>query len=164
MSASYRLTTVDDLEPALIEAWRSIQRSDSRFESPYFCPEFTQLVGGVQSLDTRLMRSLSGWVAKGGAEGVGQSTTRAVVLRLPRGDCGNGQRLERERAHARCKALGVDFRSPGRPLRKVRPLREGARDVTADRLEPRDGSVPARARRPSVGVCPEGAQDGARGR
>src|SRR5207244_1853323 len=29
-----------------------------------------QLVGGVQSLDARLMRSLSGWVAKGGAEGL----------------------------------------------------------------------------------------------
>jgi len=29
-----------------------------------------QLVGGEQALDTRLMRSLPGWVAKGGAEGL----------------------------------------------------------------------------------------------
>jgi L-asparaginase II len=29
-----------------------------------------QLVGGAQALDTRLMRSLPGWVAKGGAEGL----------------------------------------------------------------------------------------------
>ena len=29
-----------------------------------------QLVGGAQALDTRLMRSLPGWVAKAGAEGL----------------------------------------------------------------------------------------------
>jgi L-asparaginase II len=29
-----------------------------------------QLIGGTQALDTRLMRSLPGWVAKGGAEGL----------------------------------------------------------------------------------------------
>jgi L-asparaginase II len=31
---------------------------------------YPQLVGGAQALDTRLMRSLPGWVAKGGAEGL----------------------------------------------------------------------------------------------
>jgi CelD/BcsL family acetyltransferase involved in cellulose biosynthesis len=54
MSVGYRLITVDELDPALIEAWRSLQCADGLFESPYFCPEFTQLVGGVRS-DVRIV-------------------------------------------------------------------------------------------------------------
>jgi len=54
MSIGYRLITVDELDPALIEAWRSIQAIESRFDSPYFCPEFTRLVGSVRD-DVRIV-------------------------------------------------------------------------------------------------------------
>lgn len=54
MSASYRLISAHDLDSTLIETWRSIQFSSSKFESPYFCPEFTQLVGCVRD-DVRVV-------------------------------------------------------------------------------------------------------------
>jgi CelD/BcsL family acetyltransferase involved in cellulose biosynthesis len=48
MSVSYRLVAGDALDPALVEAWRAIQAGERSFESPYFCPEFTQAVAGVR--------------------------------------------------------------------------------------------------------------------
>ena len=54
MSVSYRLIGADDLDLPLIEAWRSIQSANSVFESPYFCPEFTQIVSRVRD-DVRVV-------------------------------------------------------------------------------------------------------------
>jgi len=54
MSVRYRLIAVNELDAALVEAWRSIQRVEERFETPYFCPEFTQLVGSVRD-DIRIV-------------------------------------------------------------------------------------------------------------
>lgn len=54
MSASYRLIAAGDLDATLIEAWRSIQSGRPVFESPYFCPEFTQAVGCVRD-DVRIV-------------------------------------------------------------------------------------------------------------
>jgi len=48
MSLLYRLIEVGDLDARLVEAWRAIQECDDRFESPFFCPEFTQMVGSVR--------------------------------------------------------------------------------------------------------------------
>ena len=53
MSVSYRLITANELDSALIDAWRSIQSGSAVFQSPYFCPEFTQLVGRVRD-DVRI--------------------------------------------------------------------------------------------------------------
>lgn len=53
MSTSYSVIAASDLDPALIEAWRSIQSASRVFPSPYFCPEFTQLAAGVRS-DVRI--------------------------------------------------------------------------------------------------------------
>jgi CelD/BcsL family acetyltransferase involved in cellulose biosynthesis len=64
LSVSYRLISASELDPALIEAWRSIQSGSTVFESPYFCPEFTQLVGGVRD-DVRVV------VIENGARPVG---------------------------------------------------------------------------------------------
>ncbi|MFZ1908743.1 MAG: GNAT family N-acetyltransferase [Burkholderiales bacterium] len=54
MSASYNLISAEDLDPPLIEAWRAIQAGDRAFESPYFCPEFTQAVSRVRD-DVRVV-------------------------------------------------------------------------------------------------------------
>ena len=54
MSANYRLLTPGELDPKLLGAWRAIQSADPTFESPYFCPEFTQAVGRVRS-DVRVV-------------------------------------------------------------------------------------------------------------
>ena len=54
MSVSYRLITVNELDSTLIDTWRSIQSRNDVFESPYFCPEFTQIVGGVRD-DVRVV-------------------------------------------------------------------------------------------------------------
>jgi CelD/BcsL family acetyltransferase involved in cellulose biosynthesis len=54
MNISYRLITVNELDSTLIEAWRSIQSRHCSFESPYFCPEFTQMVAGVRD-DVRVV-------------------------------------------------------------------------------------------------------------
>jgi len=54
MSVSYRLITVDELDSTLIEAWRSVQAGCDAFESPYFCPEFTQAAGRVRD-DVRVV-------------------------------------------------------------------------------------------------------------
>ena len=54
MSISYRLITVNELDSTLIEAWRSIQSRHRSFESPYFCPEFTQMVACVRE-DVRVV-------------------------------------------------------------------------------------------------------------
>ncbi|HWM44579.1 MAG TPA: GNAT family N-acetyltransferase [Burkholderiales bacterium] len=54
MSASYRLVKVEDLDAGLVAAWRSIQEREPRFESPYFCPEFTRAVGSVRD-DVRVV-------------------------------------------------------------------------------------------------------------
>ena len=54
MSVGYRLIALNELDAALVEAWRSIQRVEERLESPYFCPEFTRLVGSVRD-DVRIV-------------------------------------------------------------------------------------------------------------
>ena len=54
MSASYKLIATHELDAGLIHAWRSIQEGEPRFESPYFCPEFTQAVGSVRG-DVRVV-------------------------------------------------------------------------------------------------------------
>lgn len=54
MSVSYRLISASELDSTLIEAWRSIQAGSGIFASPYFCPEFTQMVGRVRD-DVRVV-------------------------------------------------------------------------------------------------------------
>ena len=54
MSVSYRLIAAHELDAGLVAAWRSIQEREPRFESPYFCPEFTQAVGSVRD-DVRVV-------------------------------------------------------------------------------------------------------------
>jgi CelD/BcsL family acetyltransferase involved in cellulose biosynthesis len=46
---SYRRIAPHELDAGLLEAWRSVQRSHRHLASPYFSPEFTQLVGQVRS-------------------------------------------------------------------------------------------------------------------
>src|SRR5882672_7586353 len=48
MTVSYRLIAAHELDAGLVAAWRSIQEREPRFESPYFCPEFTRAVGAVR--------------------------------------------------------------------------------------------------------------------
>jgi len=54
MSVNYFLIKTEDLDAGLIAAWRSIQAREPCFESPYFCPEFTQAVGSVRD-DVRVV-------------------------------------------------------------------------------------------------------------
>ena len=54
MSAKYFLLDAEDLDDRLVAAWRAIQEREPRFESPYFCPEFTQAVGTVRD-DVRVV-------------------------------------------------------------------------------------------------------------
>lgn len=54
MSARYRLIASGELDAALTNDWRAIQAKSERFTSPYFCPEFTQLVGKVRD-DVRVV-------------------------------------------------------------------------------------------------------------
>jgi CelD/BcsL family acetyltransferase involved in cellulose biosynthesis len=54
MSVKYSVINTADLDAGLVAAWRSIQEREPRFESPYFCPEFTQAVGSVRD-DVRVV-------------------------------------------------------------------------------------------------------------
>ena len=54
MSVSYRLIAPHELDAGLLAAWRAIQEREPRFESPYFCPEFTRAVGAVRD-DVRVV-------------------------------------------------------------------------------------------------------------
>jgi CelD/BcsL family acetyltransferase involved in cellulose biosynthesis len=54
MSASYRLISVNELDATLTAAWNSIQQRHGCFESPYFCPQFTQTVASVRD-DVRVV-------------------------------------------------------------------------------------------------------------
>src|SRR5258705_6318813 len=54
MSVNYFLIKTEDLDAGLIAAWRSIQEREPCFESPYFCPEFTQALGNVRD-DVRVV-------------------------------------------------------------------------------------------------------------
>ena len=54
MSVGYRLVTPDALDAASIDTWHAIQSRTSVFASPYFCPEFTRLVGMVRN-DVRVV-------------------------------------------------------------------------------------------------------------
>jgi len=54
MSVNYYLIRTEELDAGLIAAWRSIQEREPRFESPYFCPEFTRAVGAVRG-DVRVV-------------------------------------------------------------------------------------------------------------
>lgn len=54
MIVNYRLIKANELDQTLIDKWRSIQSGRNIFSSPYFCPEFTQLVASVRS-DVRVV-------------------------------------------------------------------------------------------------------------
>jgi CelD/BcsL family acetyltransferase involved in cellulose biosynthesis len=54
MSVKYSVIDMEGLDAGLVAAWRSIQEREPRFESPYFCPEFTQAVGSVRD-DVRVV-------------------------------------------------------------------------------------------------------------
>jgi CelD/BcsL family acetyltransferase involved in cellulose biosynthesis len=54
MSVNYFLINAEDLDAGLLAAWRSILEREPRFESPYFCPEFTRAVGAVRD-DVRVV-------------------------------------------------------------------------------------------------------------
>jgi CelD/BcsL family acetyltransferase involved in cellulose biosynthesis len=54
MSANYFLIKAGELDAGLVAAWCAIQEREPRFESPYFCPEFTQAVGSVRE-DVRVV-------------------------------------------------------------------------------------------------------------
>ena len=45
---SYRLIGAVELDGALEDRWRELQASNPSLRSPYFCPEFTRLVGEVR--------------------------------------------------------------------------------------------------------------------
>ena len=49
MAIVYRTIGAHELDKGLVAAWRGIAQRHETFESPYFCPEFTQLVGEVRS-------------------------------------------------------------------------------------------------------------------
>jgi L-asparaginase II len=51
-------------------AWSRLERLDGGAQAAAAMRAHPQLIGGERSLDTRLMRALPGWVAKGGAEGL----------------------------------------------------------------------------------------------
>jgi CelD/BcsL family acetyltransferase involved in cellulose biosynthesis len=50
----YFLIDARELDAGLAAAWRAIQQREPRFESPYFCPEFTRAVGGARG-DARVV-------------------------------------------------------------------------------------------------------------
>lgn len=54
MSIGYRLIVPGELDATLLGAWRTIQSMSNVFASPYFCPEFTQLVAEVRD-DVRIV-------------------------------------------------------------------------------------------------------------
>jgi CelD/BcsL family acetyltransferase involved in cellulose biosynthesis len=54
MSVDYFLIKPEELDATLVAAWRSIQEREPRFESPYFCPEFTRAVATVRD-DVRVV-------------------------------------------------------------------------------------------------------------
>jgi L-asparaginase len=51
-------------------AWRGLEELDGGTRAARAMRAYPELIGGVPSLDTRLMRALPGWTAKGGAEGL----------------------------------------------------------------------------------------------
>jgi CelD/BcsL family acetyltransferase involved in cellulose biosynthesis len=54
MSINYRLIAAHEVDHGLSATWRSIQEREPRFESPYFCPDFTRAVGAVRD-DVRVV-------------------------------------------------------------------------------------------------------------
>jgi CelD/BcsL family acetyltransferase involved in cellulose biosynthesis len=54
MSVRYRLIAAHEVDHGLSTAWRAIQEREPRFESPYFCPEFSRAVGRVRD-DVRVV-------------------------------------------------------------------------------------------------------------
>lgn len=54
MSIRYRSISPGELDPALVASWRTIQAENPALSSPYFCPEFTQLVATVRD-DVRVV-------------------------------------------------------------------------------------------------------------
>lgn len=48
MSLSYRLIKPVDLDSYLVDVWYKILADNQIYQSPYFCPEFTQLVSSVR--------------------------------------------------------------------------------------------------------------------
>lgn len=51
---TYQVIAVNELDTTLIDTWHAIQSKNSIFASPYFCSEFTQLVGEVRN-DVRIV-------------------------------------------------------------------------------------------------------------
>lgn len=54
MSASYRVVAPGELDRGLTQAWHRLQSDGEAFCSPYFCPQFTRLVGEVRD-DVRVV-------------------------------------------------------------------------------------------------------------
>lgn len=54
MGITYRLIAPKEFDATLMDAWRAIQSKSHVFASPYFCPEFTQLVADVRD-DVRVV-------------------------------------------------------------------------------------------------------------
>jgi len=69
--------------------------------------EFPELIRGPRATDTRLMRALPGWIAKGGAEGLLCAAGHGVGVALKCED-GNGRVLG-PAAAAFCGRLGLDL-------------------------------------------------------
>ena len=48
MTVAYRVVAASELDAGLMQAWRAVQSSTPAFCNPYFCPQFTRLVGEVR--------------------------------------------------------------------------------------------------------------------
>lgn len=54
MSVRYHVVAPSEIDGTMAEAWRTIQSGNTAFASPYFCSDFTRLVGSVRS-DARVV-------------------------------------------------------------------------------------------------------------
>lgn len=54
MTAAYRAVAAAELDAGLMQAWQAAQSSAPAFSNPYFCPQFTRLVGEVRD-DVRVV-------------------------------------------------------------------------------------------------------------
>ena len=54
MGTRYHLIGANELDTALLHAWRTVQAGQAVFHSPYFCPEFTLAVAAVRP-DVRIV-------------------------------------------------------------------------------------------------------------
>lgn len=54
MTTGYRVVAPSELDAGLTHAWQGVQSSSRAFSNPYFCPQFTRLVGEVRD-DVRVV-------------------------------------------------------------------------------------------------------------